>query len=152
VEALWVFIFIVFVLLRVFSRIPDLKDKIPKDWEKTGIPPILKDMGFPWDNTAPGRTAPGKPGGASEKPAPKRRTITEKAPVAKVPGQTKLEAPATTVEFPEAPPAKVSPPDGCGEQHGLPLTDCQAVLNGIIFSELLQPPKCKRPGCRKLNV
>ncbi len=138
-EALWIIIFIVFVLLRAFSKIPNLKEKMPKDWENTGIPPILRDMEFPWDEH------PRRPGDVRKQPGQKQRPAAPKTPPVKEPGR-----PVKPEVVRDMQGAEVRQQDACREPHWFPPVDSRSVINGIIFTELLQPPRCKRPRHRKL--
>lgn len=164
-EALWVIIFIVFILVRVFNNIPGMSDKRPRDWEKKfpgdweeRLPPILRDMGFPWDGNGNPERGRGQVPGSAPGPAPRSAPGPEKRAV-KRPISTeqsgrdtgRREPPALREEKAGISAAVTADDTGITyidgrdcelQQH--PLFGCQAVVNGIIFSELLQPPKCKR--------
>lgn len=135
-EALWVIIAVAVVFFKVFGKLNDMKEKtpgewknkIPREWRETGLPPILREMGFPWDE--PEEEAPKA---QSEKLA--EWQLDEMEAVQEVPAAA--PKPVTA-----APKAAALGPDEQG--YSLQVMDKQLVLNGIIFSELLQPPLSKR--------
>ncbi|PKM47834.1 MAG: hypothetical protein CVV03_01245 [Firmicutes bacterium HGW-Firmicutes-8] len=134
--SIWVIIFVLAILFRAFRKFSDVKGNLPRDWEGEQLPPILREMVFPWDLTEDSEEA---------SPGP----ITGKAPEERIPG------------LDETPAAETGPGITLGETLDqalvravnqeqnvpgelLPLFDSYNIINGIIVAELLHPPKCRQ--------
>ena len=133
-ESLWVIIIVAALFFKIFGKLNNLKEKtpgewknkIPREWRETGLPPILQEMGFPWDEPE------------------------EEAPKAQSQKLAEWQLDEVEAEVPKpVPAAPKAAAFGQDEQgYSLQVMDRQLLLNGIIFSELLQPPLSKR-GRRK---
>lgn len=138
-DALGLIIFIIFVLFKALGKIPDIKDKLPKDWEnkfpKDWQENWPQEWQFPWndDDDDAVEADAAKPEGHEP-----RREI----------GLEQTKESYEPVHFEGTPPEQ--------EQRGAevaatkkeltphPIINSQSLLNGIIMSEVLQPPKCRR--------
>jgi len=139
-EGLWLVIFILFIVFKMLGKIPNMKGKLPEETRnklpraiksrlprdlQTGIPPIIKEMGFPWEFWE--EVEPDTP----EKPPV---SIAEQ-PVKVTPALP--EVPVPTAPMPEK--ATVTQPM---EAYAMAF-EGDTLINGIIFSEILKPPRCK---------
>ena len=135
-ETIWVIIIVAAVLFKVFGKINDLKgnipgerrNKVPGEWRKIELPPIFRELGFPWEDSE--EEAP-----MAQPQKPAKRQLDGMEAVQEIPAA--IPEPITA-----APQAAALGPDELG--YSLQVMDKQQVLNGIIFSELLQPPLSKR--------
>lgn len=141
-EAIGIIIFIVFMLLRVFSKLPEIKQKLPRGWEQE-FPPIFRDIGFPWGEQ-------NMPGQVEDRPTPVRNTGPTYELAAETQQPARVWALSQDIEHQESEAPRETVIDSPAadaftlqSEQGL-LLDEQAVLNGIIFSEILSPPKSKR--------
>lgn len=126
-EGIWILIFVVVMIFKAFKKITEVKTNLPKDWQDKELPPVFREVPFPWEMTEESE----EPEGESFEPM--NTTWAEK------------------IEMGKNPPKKAVPESGGKvkqEQSSagefLPLMDSNNIVNGIIMSELLQPPKCKR--------
>lgn len=155
-ELLWVIIIVAAIFFRIFGKLTDLKekipgewkDKVPREWRDTGLPPVFREMGFPWDEEQEE-----DPAMVEEKAEPAGRNAAGAGAHTMAGEPRKLaewqldeigeEVPAAAPE----PPANVPQTAVAGQGqagYNLPVMDKQVLLNGIIFSEVLQPPRYKR--------
>jgi hypothetical protein len=177
-DALWIVIFIGYVLFKfIGKRLPDMREKIPREWEDKmprdwdGLPPVLKEL-FPWEEegetgkkVSPKRSVrPGRPARTGQA----ANTRQEGPPMRREGPPPRREGPPPRREGPplrqEGPPPREARGHNTtipapGIEHGgaecgyssegiMPLFDRGAIINGVIFSELLQPPKCRRRNRR----
>lgn len=144
-DAIWIIIVIIAVIMRVL-KVEDFKGKLPKDWGDKKIPPIFKDWEFPWDDEPePDEELPhNQPVRMQNEVSKQDEQVTGgfsgKSNINVSPGEAQYET-AYNVEEPNSNIA-----DTAFGRH--PLLNTDTVINGIIMSELLQPPKSKRPGWR----
>lgn len=127
------------MLFKAFKKISEVKTNLPKDWQGEELPPVFREVLFPWemddDESEDPRSVPitrQEP----ERPAPPPEpTWAEKIGM----GKTKTSVKRADLQSGGKVKQEQSVP---GEF--LPLMDSYNIVNGIIMSELLQPPKCKR--------
>lgn len=130
-DAIWIIIVIIAVIMR-FLKIEDFKGKLPEDWGDKKIPPIFKDWEFPWDDEP-----------ELDEEIPKKRPVRMQNEVLEQGGSPGENQSATAYDVKE--PHLESTDTAFG---GHPLLTSDTIITGIIMSELLQPPKSKRPGWR----
>lgn len=133
-ESLWGVIFVIFVLLRLFNKMPELKEKLPKDWGDKKLPPIFEEMGFPWDED---ETVEPQPLEVAKKKAKTDKKIVETK--GRKQGRPEKYAPADNRP-------SVFADNNDEDLNWFPELNQEAVVHGIIISELLRPPKALRHG------
>lgn len=183
-DALLLIIFLAFVFFKVLGKMPEIKDKLPKDWEPKNWgpegwphgpkrwPEMSENWGFPWEEQDPyeeetdtevGRTENQQASGQS---AGQEREVPIRQMTKYIDQKSELEARSQMISKDAAGGTESRmmhqeglPPDehifpaaqqAAGQDtEGYPLFNSQALLNGIILSEVLQVPKSKRGPQRK---
>ncbi len=148
-EGLWIIIVIVVLVFRVLNKAGEItgemKERLPEVLGEKQLPTVFKDWGFPWeeDDEGDGENRWGEYAKAPEKGVDSlRNTVNNTVIENPMEDQTGIILAANTQTRTELQPEK---------EAGLPnhpLLDSESIVNGIILSELLQPPKAKRLGRR----
>ncbi len=154
-DALGLIIFILFILVKVLGGkgqgLQDLKDKIPKEWQENW-PQFPKEWDFEQDPSAKQIVlkrknvvvkGQGEFEGTTgdEGMAGSEGLVGNEGMVGNV-GLGKTPMASVTDRQPQRPPQKIQPPES---PVAGPLTlNPDALVNAFIFSEVLQPPRCKR--------
>lgn len=145
-EAIWMIIFIAALIFQAISKISGSKGKLPRQWEPVKLPgqgqtkepkkwddgmfpPVLKDWEFPWDDSQWDEVSSKEQSSQNKKPEPKKRK--------------EVTASSKTLTDRGLNRENVNQRDNTEYRPELSLNSGD-VLNGLIISELLQPPKCKR--------
>lgn len=144
-EAIWIIFVIIAVIMRILKA-GDFKGKLPEDWGDNKIPPIFKDWEFPWEDEPepdkePPRQQPVRMGNEVSK---QKEQVT-----GGFSGDTNINVSAAETQHESA--YAVTEQDSKSADTDFvshPLLNTDTIINGIIMSELLQPPKSKRPGWR----
>ncbi len=123
------------MIYRAYQKAIGVKKDAQQDWEDEEMMPEERKVFYPWEDTSYAWT--------SEPAGKKVREFIPRAPedsetLAKSIEQRQAD------QLPQKPPAKMVPVQNEPGQF-LPQLDSHNLINGIILSELLQPPKCKRP-------
>lgn len=150
-EGLWIIIIIVALVYRALSKVGEIsgemKNRLPEGEDKR-YPPVIKDWGFPWEEDD-------EWGGEGEYyTEPREKRVQSSQNTA---GNASVESPrenATGIpdEITEAGskesamelPAYLQQENGVAGIEKQPLLDYAGLINGLILSELLQPPKSRR--------
>lgn len=144
-DAIWIIIVIIAVIMK-FLKVEDFKGKLPEDWEDKKIPPVLKDWGFPWDDEPePDEELPQKQpvrikGALSQREEQVTTGADGDSGMNVNPGETQYERAEDLIK------PNLKNMETSFAAH--PLLNTDTVISGLIMSELLQPPKSKRPGWR----
>lgn len=132
-EGIWIIIFIIAMLFQIFKKIGEVKTDLPKGRQGQELPPIFSEGPLPWEMDEP----------EDEGLGPLARQETERPDSARETAWAdKLEMGKNERTVPQSGGKEKEEQTVTGEF--LPLMDSYNIVNGIIMSELLQPPKSKR--------